>query len=58
MVIVGLDAARAVAELDRLAPRASAAAAARTRAAGLDLRAAGAAEAIVQTLGGTVTAPA
>jgi UDP-N-acetylglucosamine 2-epimerase len=58
MVIVGLDTGRAVAELDRLAPRASAAAAARIRAAGLDLRPAGAAEAIVQTLAGTVAAPA
>jgi len=58
MVVVGLDARRAVAELDRLAPRTSAAAAARIRAAGLDLRAAGAAEAIVQALGGTIEAPA
>jgi UDP-GlcNAc3NAcA epimerase len=58
MVVVGLDAGRAVAELDRLAPRASAVSAARIRAAGLDLRPAGAAEAIVQTLGGTVAAPA
>jgi UDP-N-acetylglucosamine 2-epimerase len=57
MVVVGLDARRAVAELDRLAPRASAAAASRIRAAGLDLRAAGAAEAIVRGLDGSVAAP-
>jgi UDP-GlcNAc3NAcA epimerase len=50
MVVVGLDADRAVAELDRLAGPGTAAAAPRTRAAELDLRPAGAAEAIVASL--------
>ena len=50
MVVVGLDARRAVAELDRLAPIGSAASAARVRAATLDIRPAGAAEAIVSSL--------
>ena len=50
MVVVGLDAERATAELDRLAPGGSAASAARIRAAALDLRPAGAAEAIVGSL--------
>jgi UDP-GlcNAc3NAcA epimerase len=50
MVVVGLDAGRAVAELDRLAPIGRTASAARQRAAALDLRPAGAAEAIVGSL--------
>ena len=50
MVVVGLDVGRAVAELDRLAGAGTAASAARIRAAELDLRPAGAAEAIVASL--------
>jgi UDP-GlcNAc3NAcA epimerase len=50
MVVVGLDADRAVAELDRLAGAGTAASAARIRAAELDLRPAGAAEAIIASL--------
>ena len=50
MVVVGLDTDRAVAELDRLAGARTAASAARTRALELDLRPAGAAEAIVACL--------
>jgi len=50
MVIVGLDRARAAAELARLAPMDGAASLARERAANLDLRAVGAAEAIVAAL--------
>jgi UDP-N-acetylglucosamine 2-epimerase len=52
MVVVGLDRDRARAALDVLAPVASAPVAARARAAGLDLRPAGAAEAIVAALEG------
>ncbi len=52
MVLVGLDAARAAAELDRLAPPATSGEAARARAAGLQLRPAGAAEAISRILAG------
>ena len=50
MVVVGLDRKRARAALDRLARAESAPAAARARAADLDLRPAGAAEAIVAAL--------
>ncbi len=52
MVVVGLDGARAASELARLAPTDAVAAAsvARDRAASLDLRPAGAADAIVATL--------
>jgi UDP-GlcNAc3NAcA epimerase len=50
MVVVGLDGARAAAELERLAPAASSADLARTRAARLDLSPAGAADAIVAAL--------
>jgi UDP-N-acetylglucosamine 2-epimerase len=52
MVVVGLDVGRAVAELARLAGAGTAASAARIRAAELDLRPAGAAEAIVEAIGG------
>jgi UDP-GlcNAc3NAcA epimerase len=52
MVVVGLGRDRAHEALDRLAPVASAPAAARARAAGLDLRPAGAVEAIVAALEG------
>lgn len=51
MVVVGLDADRARAELERLAPRSSAAAAAEARAASLRLEPAGAVDAIVAALG-------
>ena len=50
MVVVGLDADRALAALDRLAPSDRSAADARTRAASLDLAPAGAADAIVAAL--------
>ena len=50
MVVVGLDRARALAELDRLAPIAAAPALAQARAAGLDLPPAGAAERIAGLL--------
>jgi UDP-N-acetylglucosamine 2-epimerase len=50
MVVIGLDADRAVAELERLAPAGAAVSGARNRAADLDLRPAGAAEAIVRSL--------
>ena len=50
MVVVGLDATRAAAELERLAPVADAPSLARARAAGLDLSPAGAAEAISRRL--------
>ncbi len=50
MAVIGLDAERAVAELARLAPAGEAGAAARDRAATLDLRPAGAAEAIAAAL--------
>jgi len=50
MVLVGLDAACALDELGRLAPRETAPADASRRAAGLDLRPAGAAEAIASAL--------
>lgn len=50
MVVVGLDAGRAAAELDRLAPADSAEAIARARAAGLALAPAGAGAAIVAAL--------
>jgi UDP-GlcNAc3NAcA epimerase len=50
MVVVGLDRARAAAELARLAPPADAPALARSRAASLDLPAAGAADRIVEVL--------
>jgi hypothetical protein len=52
MVVVGLDALRAAAELDRLAPPGSAAMLARTRAASLSLAPAGAAQAITAALAG------
>lgn len=52
MVLVGLDGARAAAELSRLAPPADAADLARERAAGFDLPPAGAADAIVAALDG------
>ena len=54
MVVIGTDRARAAAELARLVPTDPAAAAERTaaRAAALDLRPAGAAEAIVAALEG------
>ena len=52
MVVVGLDRDRARQALERLAPPSSAPAAARARAASLDLRPAGAAEAIVAALEG------
>jgi UDP-GlcNAc3NAcA epimerase len=51
MVVVGLDTARAVAELERLAPLAAGPAMAADRAASLALAPAGAAEAIVSALG-------
>ena len=51
MVIVGLDASRATAELERLAPVATAEADARARAADLRLEPAGAVDAIVAALG-------
>jgi UDP-GlcNAc3NAcA epimerase len=51
MVVVGLDAARATAELERLAPVATAEADARARAADLRLEPAGAVDAIVAALG-------
>ena len=51
MVMVGLDAARATAELERLAPVATAEADARARAADLRLEPAGAVDAIVAALG-------
>ena len=50
MVVVGLDAARAGAELDRVAPSADAGLLARQRAADLDVSPAGAATAIVEAL--------
>ena len=50
MVIVGLDAARAVAELERLAPFSGAEAIAKRRAEALDVAPAGAAEAIAAAL--------
>lgn len=50
LVVVGLDAQRAVAELDRLAPLDQAPLEAAERAARLDLRPAGAAEAIARAL--------
>ncbi len=50
MVVVGLDAARAVAELERLAPRGDAPDLARARAAALDIAPAGAAEGISRRL--------
>jgi len=50
MVVVGLDRARALAELDRLAPSGRSAADARARAESLDLAPAGAADAIVAVL--------
>jgi UDP-N-acetylglucosamine 2-epimerase len=50
MVVVGLDADRALAEIDRLAPTATAEADARARAAGLRLEPAGAVDAIVAAL--------
>jgi len=50
MVVVGLDATRAVAALDEVAPLAGAPAAARKRARELDLRPAGAAERIAAAL--------
>ena len=50
MVVVGLDRARAASELARLAPAADARAIAERRAVELDLRPAGAAEAIVDAL--------
>jgi UDP-N-acetylglucosamine 2-epimerase len=50
MVVVGLDADRAVAELDRLAPIVSSAALARDRAVRVDVRPAGAAGAIAEAL--------
>jgi UDP-N-acetylglucosamine 2-epimerase len=50
MVVVGLDRARAASELARLAPAADARATAEQRAIELDLRPAGAAEAIVDAL--------
>jgi UDP-GlcNAc3NAcA epimerase len=50
MAVIGLDAERAVAELERLAPAGGTEAPARDRAATLDLRPAGAAEAIVAAL--------
>ncbi len=58
MVVVGLDRERAVAELRRLAPAAEAADIARDRAATLDLRPAGAADAIVAALEAGTGAPA
>ena len=53
MVVVGLDAAKAAAELDRLAPATEAEALAADRAARLALPPAGAAEAIATTLAAT-----
>jgi hypothetical protein len=50
MVVVGLDRERAAAELARLAPIDRAEALARSRARDLDLRPAGAADAIVAAL--------
>jgi UDP-N-acetylglucosamine 2-epimerase len=50
LVVVGLDAARATAELERLAPPERSGELARARAAGLELRPAGAAEAIADVL--------
>jgi UDP-N-acetylglucosamine 2-epimerase len=50
MVIVGLDGERAMAELERLAPPAAAPSIAAERARTLDLRPAGAAEAITAAL--------
>ncbi|MEK6721633.1 MAG: UDP-N-acetylglucosamine 2-epimerase (non-hydrolyzing) [Chloroflexota bacterium] len=50
MVVVGLDGARAASELARLAPSTAGAELARDRAASLDLRPAGAADAIVAAL--------
>src|SRR5207245_1906533 len=58
MVVVGLDAALAVAELDRLAPLAESAALAARRAALLDLKPAGAAAAIADCLGTRAAAEA
>ena len=52
MVVVGLDADRAAAELDRLAPLDTAATMATTRAANLRLEPEGAADAIVAALSG------
>jgi UDP-N-acetylglucosamine 2-epimerase len=53
MVVVGLDAGRALAELERLAPDAAAGTLAAERTAWLDLRPAGAAEAISAALAST-----
>ena len=50
MVVVGLDAVAAAAALDRLVPAGTGPAAAADRAAGLDLAAAGAGDAIVAAL--------
>jgi hypothetical protein len=50
MVVVGLDRERVATELARLAPPAEAGAIARRRAAELDLRPVGAADAIVRAL--------
>jgi UDP-GlcNAc3NAcA epimerase len=50
MVVIGLDAERALAELDRLAPHGATEGLARERSATLDLRPAGAAEAIAAAL--------
>jgi len=52
MVVIGLDAARAQTEVDRLAPTATAEAVARARAADLRLEPAGAVDAIVAALEG------
>lgn len=51
MVVIGLDADRAVGELERLAPLEAAERLARDRASGLDIEPAGAAEAIAARLG-------
>jgi len=56
LVAVSLDAARAAGELDRLAPIEDATAMARTRSASLDLRPAGAAEAITESLASLIPA--
>jgi len=56
LVAVSLDAARAAGELDRLAPIEDATAIARTRSASLDLRPAGAAEAITESLASLIPA--
>jgi hypothetical protein len=57
MVVVGLDADRAVAELERLAPVGTAPAQAAERAVGLRLAPAGAAAAIVSALDRAGPAP-